>query len=255
MISVLHRCIALVVLSTLLPQGLLAQVQPDQITVYGQARDENDQPIANTIIINRRTRTGIFGKTDGSFVIQCLRTDTIAVTSMGYYPRSISFHDSTFKVEYKVRTYLDHRTYRLPQVEVFASRDLEKIQSDIKKLGYREEDYMLSGINAAISPITFLYQQFSKKERSKRLVKELENEDLKRDLLKELFRHYVDYQIIELSNEEFDQFIDFINVPDEYLIHTSQYDFLIYVKERFIDYRAWKRRKAMRDSDFQYDED
>ncbi|HEY8403392.1 MAG TPA: hypothetical protein VIK71_02150, partial [Flavobacteriales bacterium] len=72
----------------------------------------------------------------------------------------------------------------------------------------------------------------------------------------ELFHHYVDYQIIDLTNEEFEEFIDFLNVSDEFLKNSSQYDFLIYVKERFKDYKVYKRqRKQMRDSDFDYDRD
>lgn len=255
MLKLSHYVLPLCLVMGFVADDFEVSAQQSQITVHGQVRDENDQPIANIIIINRRTREGSFGRNDGSFTIQCLNTDTIAITSMGYFPRSITFRDSLSKDQYRIRTYLNQRTYRLPQVEVFAARDLDKIQADILKLGYREEDYMLSGINAAKSPITFLYQQFSRKERSKRLVKQMENEDLKRALLKELFKHYVDYQIIELTDAEFDQFIDFINVPDDYLIHTSQYDFLIYVKDRFIDFRAWKRRGAMREADFNYDQD
>jgi hypothetical protein len=141
-------------------------------------------------------------------------------------------------------------------VEIFAHRDLEQIQQDINKLGYNEKDYMLSGINAAQSPITFLYQQFSKKERSKRQVAIMENDDRKRELLKELFRLYVDYQIIELNNEEFDSFVDYLNVSDEFMINSSQYDFLIYVRDRFKDYKVQLRqKKQLQGSDFEYDKD
>jgi hypothetical protein len=141
-------------------------------------------------------------------------------------------------------------------VEIFAPRDLEQIQQDINKLGYNEKDYMLSGINAAQSPITFLYQQFSKKERSKRQVAIMENDDRKRELLKELFRLYVDYQIIELNNEEFDSFVDYLNVSDEFMINSSQYDFLIYVRDRFKDYKVQLRqKKQLQGSDFEYDKD
>jgi hypothetical protein len=65
----------------------------------------------------------------------------------------------------------------------------------------------------------------------------------------------VDYDIISLNNEEFDEFVTFINVPDEFLINSSQYDFLIYVKERFADYRMWKRRQGLNSGDYDYDKD
>jgi hypothetical protein len=114
---------------------------------------------------------------------------------------------------------------------------------------------MLSGINAVASPITFLYQQFSKVERSKRLVKQMDNEDKNRDLLKELFQHYVDYEIIDLTNEEFDDFIDFLNVSDEFIKTSSQYDFLIFVKDRFTDYKVLRRQNKFKETDYNFEED
>ena len=60
---------------------------------------------------------------------------------------------------------------------------MKQIQKDIDKLGYRESDYRVSTVDAFQSPITFLYQEFSRRERSKRLVAQLENEDRKRALL------------------------------------------------------------------------
>jgi hypothetical protein len=225
------------------------------ITVHGVVKEGNNQPVGNVIIINNRLKSGSFGKSDGTFTITCKRTDTLSVTSLGYYSRRICFKDSVLKSDYYPLVYLDQRFYELPSVEIFAPRDLEQIQKDIEMLGYNEKDYMLSGINAMQSPITFLYQQFSKKEASKREAAYLKNEDKKRELLKELFHHYVDYQIIELSDEEFDAFIDYINVSDEFMKHCSQYDFLIYVRDRFRDYKNYKRQQHLDTNDYNYDKD
>ena len=62
---------------------------------------------------------------------------------------------------------------------------------------------------------------------------ELENEIKRRDLLKELFRKYVNYDIIDLASEDFDQFIDFCNVSDEFMRSTSQYDFIMFIKMKY----------------------
>jgi hypothetical protein len=151
---------------------------------------------------------------------------------------------------------LNERTYSYSTLNIFAPRDLEDIQKDIQSLGYNEEDYMLSGINAVVSPITFLYQQLSKKEASKRIVAELENDDRRRDLLKELFTIYVDYKIIELSTEDFDDFISYLNVSDEFMKSSSQYEFLIFVKDRFQDYQIARRNtRPLKEGDFDYDKD
>ena len=66
----------------------------------------------------------------------------------------------------------------------------------------------------------------------------------------------VDYKIIDLTNEEFDDFISYLNVSDEFLINSSQYEFLIFVKDRFIDYQVARRNnRPMRTDDFNYDKD
>ena len=225
------------------------------ISINGKIREGNDQPISNVIVINKRTKSGFFGKSDGSFNITCNKTDTLTITSLGYISRNICFKDSAQKATFDVVVYLEERISTLNVVEIFAPRDLDQIQKDIESLGYNEQDYMLSGINAVASPITFLYQQFSKVERSKRLVKQMDNEDKKRDLLKELFQHYVDYEIIDLTNEEFDDFIDFLNVSDEFIKSSSQYDFLIFVKDRFTDYKVLRRQKSFKESDYNFEED
>ncbi len=239
-------------------KGSLSQTDSTEkkIIISGKVLDENGQPLSNAIIINKRSRAGQFGKADGTFVISCNQKDTIAITSLGYSTREFTFKDSTSKASFAIELYLEVRAYRMPDVVIFAPRDLERIQNDIAGLGYNENDYMLSGINAAQSPITFLYQQFSKKEQSKRLAAQLENEDRKRDLLKDLFHHYVAYDIIDLNNEEFDGFIDYLNVSEDFLKSSTQYDFLIYVKDRFKDYKINKRQnKELKEEDYDYNKD
>lgn len=233
-----------------------SQIDSTVIQVSGRIREENNQPISNVIVINQRTKSGSFGKADGSYQVSCFKSDTLIITSLGYYSRKISFIDSLPKEKYTPITYLDFRTETLSTVEIFAPKDLEQIQKEIKDLGYNEDDFMISGISAVVSPITFLYQQFSKREASIREKARLENEDRKRALLKDLFHHYVDYDIIQLSNEQFDDFIDYLNVSDDFLKSSSQYDFLIYVKEKFKDYKIQKRKEIFfKDSDYEFDKE
>ena len=226
------------------------------IVINGKVYDENSQPLSNAIIINKRSKAGQFGKADGSFAINCQHTDTIAITTLGYSTREFTFADSAYSASYSIELFLDVRYYYTPSVVIFAPRDLEKIQKEIAALGYDENDYMLSGIDAAQSPITFLYQQFSKKEQSKRLVAEMENEDKKRDLLKELFHYYVAYDIIDLDNTQFDAFIDYLNVSEQFMKSSTQYDFLVYVRDRYKDYKVSSRQeKKLEETDYEYDKD
>jgi hypothetical protein len=226
------------------------------IRIKGKVFEERGQPVPNCIILNVRTQQGIFGYPDGSFVVECLPTDTLTITCLGYHARQLCYKDSLMKTVYYPRVFLSERNYSFSTLNIFAPRDLDDIQRDIQSLGYDEDDYMLSGINAVASPITFLYQQLSRKEQSKRVVAQLENDDRRRDLLKELFRIYVDYKIIDLTNEEFDDFITYLNVSDEFLIQSTQYEFLVFVKDRFMDYQVARRNsRKLNSDDFDYDKD
>lgn len=195
------------------------------------------------MIINLRTSQGFFGKVDGTFSLTINRTDTIMVASTGYEYKKISFADSACKSPCPIEVPLIKLNIKLKEVSIFSPRELNSIYKDIEKLGYNKKDFQLSGINVLESPITFLYQEFSRLEQQKRHNAERINDEKRRDLLKELLANYVSYDIIQLDNDEFDAFIDFANVPEYYLKSASQYDFCIFIKQRFVVYQSMKPRK------------
>jgi hypothetical protein len=223
------------------------------IRIEGRVRDPHGQGIPNAIIVNNRTKTGSFGNSSGFYSIVCEKTDTLSITALSYYTRQLCMKDSLVKDVYYPTVFLDDRTYMLPVVEFISPRDLEAIEKDLLGLGFDENQFKTASVS---NPITFLYEQFSKRERSKLAVALMEYEDRKRALLKELFHLYVDYDIIDLTNEEFDAFIDFMHVSDEFIRQSSQYEFLIFVKEEFQQYKIWRRgRREWKEEDFNYDKD
>jgi len=216
--------------------------QEQKITISGTVYDpENKGTIPNLMVVNKRTQQGYFGDNSGYFSIEGVTTDTFIVAATGFQTMILSFKDSVYKESYQVKIPLKRLQVQLKPVEIFTRRELEEIQKDIESLGYKDEDYMVTGADALQSPITYLYQAFSRRERSKREVAELKNNDRRRSLLKELFRKYVDNDIIQLSNEEFDDFIDFCGVSDEFLQRSSQYEFVMYIKKKFEVYRMIRK--------------
>ena len=116
--------------------------------------------------------------------------------------------------------------------------DLGDIVRDIQALGYEEKEMRTSGIDALTSPITYLYEQFNRMERSKREVARLENEDCRRELLKELMVKYVDYDIVSLDPQEFDAFVEFVDPGEAVLKALTQYEFILWTRERFTAFKA-----------------
>ncbi|MBV6403689.1 MAG: hypothetical protein IT228_03520 [Flavobacteriales bacterium] len=225
----LHTLLAAVVFLAAL--GGMAQ---QEVTVHGRVNAQGHQGgYYDLMVVNKRTRSGAFGNADGTFTVRMLPTDTVLVGLGGYVTKPFSLRDSVPRPEYRVLIVLSPWTIVLPEASVLSERTLRQIQQDIAKLGYKESDYRVSTVDALQSPITFLYQEFSRRERSRREVARLQNEDRKRALLKELLHKYAEYDIINLGDESFDDFIDFCAVPDAVMQGLSQYEFLLYVKKKY----------------------
>lgn len=204
------------------------------ITIMGEVFDPSTpNAFFNLLIVNKRTHHGEFGEQSGHFEIKAHKSDTILVGSIGYVTQQLCFKDSIQRDEYHVKMVLRQLSYNLAQVEIISHRALKEIHEDLEKLGYNERDLRTTGVDALSSPITALYQLWSKRERSIRKLAELENDERKRELLKELFQQYVEYEIINLSDDTFDDFVDFCDVPDDIILSMTQYDFIMYVKMKY----------------------
>lgn len=225
--------------------------QREYVKVKGSVVDKETGAILVTIMaVDRDSGSGTFGNGNGEFVLNIAKGDTLLVGAIGYETVLFGIPTDYEGAVMNKTFYLDKLLVILPTVSIIPERDLEEIQDDIEELGYNKNDYQISGIDAFVSPITFLYQQFSKREASIRKKAELENEDRKRDLLKELFEKYVDYDIIQLENAEFDDFIDYCNVSEYFLKNSSQYDFLVHIKRRFGEYQnspVWIKHQGLED--------
>lgn len=213
--------------------GAIASAQQEIIVKGKVSGGDGEHVFYDLMIVNRRTRTGSFGNVDGSFMVRALPNDTLLIGAGGYVTRTLPLEEYPATELADLRIVLKPWHIELQPVAILPERTLRQIQSDIDKLGYDPKDYRETGINAFESPITFLYQSFSKRERSKREVAQLRNADNMRELLKDLLHLYVEYDIIKLSDESFDDFIDFCNVPEATLKDLTQYEFLVYVKKKY----------------------
>ena len=205
------------------------------IRIHGSVTD-GDNPfkhLEDLMVVNLTTQQGDFGKAGGLFSVTIKKNDTLLIASTGYEYKKICFNDSVVKSDYSISVKLNKLTIQLKEVQVFSPRDLEAINKDIQKLGYNKKDYEISGIDAFSSPITFLYEEFSRRERLRRHNAVIVNNEKRRQLLKELLTRYVADDIIQLSTDEFDHFVDFCNVPEQFMKSSTQYEFIVYIKTKY----------------------
>ncbi len=211
------------------------------VRLEGQIYDkETKLAIPQVMIINKKTNVGSFSDNEGKFIIKSLKTDTIVLSSLGYKIKKICLKDSITKASYDITITLEKLYFTLKEVNVYPLRNLKEIDKDRANVG-RKKGVSLEGLDAIQSPITYLYERFSKFGKSKQKVAAWENEDLKRDLLKELFRLYIRYDIIDLSDKEFDAFIKYLNFSDEFIRNSSQLELVLAIKGKYENYkRRWK---------------
>ena len=246
---ILHRLFIVITLC-FIGVGGFCQTEATQIRIIGNVYDPNTSGLNfNLMVINNKSGVGTYGGEDGSFNIVAAKSDTVLISTRNYKLIKLCFKDSVYKNVYNVSLPLSVLKFEIKPITIFAPRDLNAIKEDIDDLGYNKDDYVLSGIDVISSPITFLYQSLSRKEQQKRLAYELINESKRRDLLKELFVKYVQHDIIDLEYDQFDNFIDFCKISDTQLQKMSQYDFIMYIKER---YRIFV---IVTGSDYYYDRD
>jgi len=224
--------LCLIFLLFLLPSGLFAQ---NVVKITGRVFDKENLylPLQQLMIINKRSNNGVFADAEGKFSITAFQSDTLMFSALGFSTKKICLKDSVIKKQYYIEVELQKLQYTLKEISVFGTRTLSDIDKDIAKLDSTRRRRNYSEINGLESPITYLYERFSKFGRSKQQVAEWENEDLKKDVLKDLFRLYIKHDIIDLSEEEFDAFIIYCNLSEEFIKTASQFELVMAIKGKF----------------------
>jgi hypothetical protein len=220
----------------------ISQAQTE-FTLRGKVTDlTTGQPIAGALVVQKSVLRGTFTDGYGYFIIKAVKTDTIMVTLTGYKAQNLCYADSAgtnFSLEIK----LPQKIYALKAVTVRPLKTFAEIENDKSKLGSYTLPTMRTA-DALSSPITYLYERFSKYGRNKAKLADLKNLEQKKDLLKELFRIYVKTDIMDLDESEFDDFILFMNLSDNFIKNSSQYDLTQYILLKFDEYMIIRNTKT-----------
>ena len=227
----------------------LSQRCDSLIVVSGSVTDVTGHHIPVAMVVNRsRMGGGQFVDYLGTFLLAVCPGDTLAFGAIGFHTVEKVAPSSGKQWDLEVR--LRRLQVSVGIAEVVAPRELREILRDIEALGYSEGIIAYPRWTPLRAPSHFLYEALNRDERSKRLVAEMENDDRRHDLLRELFIKYVDYDIISLNQTEFDAFIAFSDPGDELLQTWTQYEFIRFIQQRFELFRGLPSK--LNESDYQY---
>jgi hypothetical protein len=190
----------------------------------------------NLMVVNKTTNAGVFGKTDGSFGVYVNNNDSIILSSKGY--DLIGFRvKADSNCQFICDFALIQKAHELEEVVIRPLKTLQQIKEEREALALRETR-TITGIEAFQSPITALYQRFSQAEQSKAKVAELQYMDSKVEVIKEILRLYVVYDIVVLTESQFDDFIVFMNMDEDFLKTASDMELATFIKDKFEHYKT-----------------
>jgi hypothetical protein len=201
--------------------------------------DENNNPVPYVDVANRRLQLGFSSNKEGYFTTRMLKTDSLVLLKKGYIPQKLSLKDSVSKGEYIVTLRMPRMPIELTEVQINAIKTHQQIRQSINQIYTKSTDLHPDAMPLT-NPLSYLYELISKKEKEKRLAASLEAEASKRIVLKELFRLYNSYDIIDLPEDDYDNFISYINMPYEFMQRVSDYDLAVTIKKLYKAYRADK---------------
>lgn len=215
---------------------------PALITIHGQVFDLADSMASPTpMVVNRRTGSGQSALPGQQFTVHGQRTDTFMISAGGYEVVRVCYRDSIVKAIYNLRVGLRVKVNTLKPVAIYPMKDLNTLRNERETLGVKETRITTDPVDAMQSPITYMYERFSREGRSKAAVAMLENEDRKREILIGLFQLYVRAGVIALKPEEYDAFILYLNIPEAFLKEASDYLLAVEIRERWLMYENAKQ--------------
>ena len=214
--------------------------QCNRVLVSGRVIDSlRPQTFYNLMVINKTVGRGVFGEPNGSFSVYVMPNDLIAL-SIKEYPIYEFFAIPDENCQCKVNAYIEQLPQEIEEVIVRPLKTLSQIKDERQALSMRETR-LVTGINMLESPITALYQAFSKKEQNKLWIQEQKYKDDQRRIVKELLRLYVAFDIINMTEEDFDSFIQFLNIDDDFLKTASEMELILFIKDKFDHYNYLKK--------------
>ncbi|MFZ9586841.1 MAG: hypothetical protein ACO29U_04510 [Crocinitomicaceae bacterium] len=213
--------------------------QCDQVFVSGKVMDTmNVDMFYNLMVINKTTGRGVFGQPDGHFSVYVRPGDKIALSTKGYpVYEFVATADSD--CQNHILAYIERIPQEIEQVVVRPLKSLEQIKEERQALSQRETR-TVTGINVMESPITALYQAFSKKEQNKAWIAEQQYKDDQRRIVKELLRLYVAFEIIDLPEATFDDFITFLNIDENFIKTASEMELVLFIKDKYDHFKSMR---------------
>lgn len=202
-----------------------AMAQTDTVRIKASVHDSyTKRAIPGVSVVNPKASSTVATNGEGYFEIVVNRRDTLFLFLPGYRTAKFSVADSAKKSVYAMHLSLEPLSTGLESpVVIKAPKTLEEIEAKRKNLGITPKELDRPEI-VITSPISALYEMLSgrAKEREKLKKQIIENEQ--RKVFRELLDYYNENGLIDLPESHYDAFIDYCNLPIDFLKYNTDYE-------------------------------
>ena len=178
------------------------------------------KPIADVVVVNKKTNKVTLSGHDGYYYINVNLNDTLVFYLIGYFPKF-----------FLIKNQQDFNK----QVHVsFLKPNIEELKVTAKKIT-KEKKKPFNQTPATIeSPISFLYEQFSRKYKQYRKIEALEKEKYDRQLKDGRFTKEFVMSVTGIEEDvEAEEFMRMCRFSNDFLENASDYDFLVAIHKKY----------------------
>ncbi|HOZ30236.1 MAG TPA: carboxypeptidase-like regulatory domain-containing protein [Bacteroidales bacterium] len=255
----------LTVISLIISESTEAQFVKiaDRVIIAGYVFEESTElPLPYVNVYIKKTRSGTITDTTGYFLITATVGDTIVFSSLGFDKKYVFVNEEAGDNTKPLVIFLDMKIYELKSVEIIALKRYKQLEYEITNMKLPENDYSYaisnfpfrpadidfytrsstptSGIGIVFSPITALYDMFSKEGKEKQKLMELQQKDYLNSIIDEKISTAMVMKITGLSKQECNIFLNWCNFSSDFLLKLSEYDLISVIVYKYKQYHIQK---------------
>lgn len=231
----------------------------DRVIVAGYVFEEsNGSPLPYVNVYVKQSRIGTITDTSGYFILKAGINDTLIFSSLGYDKKYVVITDSAADNDKPLIVFLDTKIYEIRSVEIIALRRYKQLEYEITTMKLPEDDYTnaatnfpfrpadidyytrdvtpMSGIGVVFSPITALYDAFSKEGKEKQKLAEIQEKDYLNSLIEEKISIAVIMKITGMGREDTNVFLEWCNFSPDFILKLTEYDLVLVIKHKYNQY-------------------
>ena len=191
-------------------------------------------------VVNLNTLTATNTYSDGVFLIPYVQNDTIKLTSIGYEDKVIFTNTLFIPDAIEITIFMHEKIYKLKEIDVSVYPSKESFAEDFKnqETGPELKTYgtgkpqsleeVETDLNAHVplgSPITFLYNKFSKDAKEQKRLSKAKVQSEQEKIIQSKYNPEVVQKVTGLpSAEAAKEFMEKCPLEDDFILKAAEYD-------------------------------